>query len=61
MTLLAVKPEIGRPYPRPRHPDIRRLILIRTRHHVYYEYHRDDDEVWIMDVWSAVRGNDPPL
>jgi plasmid stabilization system protein ParE len=58
---LAVHPRSGRPYPRPRYPDLRRLVLTRTRYHIYYEYLPAEDVVWVEDVWSAVRGEDPPL
>ena len=58
---LAEHPCIGSPYPRPLHPNIRRVILKRTGYHIYYEYDESSDRIWIMDVWSAFRGEDPPL
>ena len=59
--MAVANPEIGRPYPRPGNPKIRRLVMVRTRYHIYYEYRVEEDEIWVMDVWSSLRGTDPPL
>lgn len=57
--LLAVAPEIGRPYQEGGVPGMRRLLLPSTRYHVYYVHDSDKDEVAILAVWSAVRGRGP--
>jgi len=54
--LLATVPEIGRSYPEAGVPGLRRLLLPRTRYHVY---DADQGEVAILAVWSAIRGPMP--
>ena len=56
-TRLATQPEIGMAFSRPRAPKTRRLLLRRTRYHVYYEH--DDEGVLVHAVWGAVRGRPP--
>jgi plasmid stabilization system protein ParE len=58
---LSRTPEVGVPHRHRRIPGVRRLLLPRTRYHVYYVYQEERDEVWILSVWSAVRGRRPPL
>ncbi len=58
---LAHQPEIGKKAPRPRIPNLRRLILARTRRHIYYEYLRKSHEVRVRSVWGAVRGRGPMI
>lgn len=57
--LIAGAPQIGRLYrPSPvRH--VRRLLLKRTRYHLYYV--TMPDEVRVLAVWHAQRGVGPPL
>ena len=50
-------PRSGSPYPR--RLGIRRILLRRTRYHLYYSV--DGDEVLVRAVWHAVRGRDPAL
>lgn len=38
----------------------RRLLMPRTRHHVYYRV-VEPDRVLVVSVWSAVRGRGPRL
>ncbi len=42
-------------------PTARRLILKRTRHHVYYEYEPDQCAVYIYSVWGAVKQKKPQI
>ena len=58
---LTRQPRGGKAYPTPVHPNLRRHIMMRTRYHLYYEYLIEEDLVWVHDVWSAVRGEGPPL
>jgi len=59
--MLAVAPEIGRLYPAGGVPGLRRLLLPRSRYHVYYVHDSENDEVAVLAVWSAVRGRGPKL
>jgi plasmid stabilization system protein ParE len=54
-------PEAGRIMRRRGFPGLRRVILPRTRYHVYYRYFPERDEVWVVAVWAAVRGRGPRL
>lgn len=50
---------VGRPYRRAPVAGTRRVLLSRTRYHVYYVPQKD--EVWVLAVWHARRGSGPPL
>jgi plasmid stabilization system protein ParE len=58
---LARAPHVGIPYTYPKVADVRRLLMRRTKYHVYYVYRRERDEVWILSVWRAMRGRGPVL
>ena len=59
--LLRGAPELGQPYRRVGVPGARRLLLPRTRYHIYYVYDRAADMVVVLALWSAVRGRGPRL
>ena len=40
-------------------PGVRRLLLERTRYHVYFA--ADAERVYVIAVWSALRGRGPAL
>ena len=52
--VLEEQPESGRMFPRPRFPELRVLLMPRTRYHLYYDIVGED--VRVLSVWSAVRG-----
>jgi plasmid stabilization system protein ParE len=56
--LLGNVPGMGKPY-RLSFPETRRLLLRRTRYHVYYAIY--EDEILILAVWHAGRGTGPSL
>lgn len=61
LELIARVPRFGR---RCRHRTVaglRRMVLRSTRYHIYYAPDADDDRVYVLAVWSAVRGRMPPL
>lgn len=60
-TLLGRAPDIGRRYKRRGIPGLRRLLLPRTRYHVYYLHDSAKATVIVLAVWSAVRGRGPNL
>jgi len=53
-------PNLGTSY-RPGHFDVsvRRVLLPRTRHHVYYAV--EHDAIVVLSVWGALQGRDPAL
>jgi len=57
--LIARAPQIGRLYRPSPVPNVRRLLLTRTRYHIYYAV--NNDQVWLLAVWHAQRGEGPPL
>jgi plasmid stabilization system protein ParE len=57
--LIAAAPQIGRSYRRWSVKETRRLLLKRTRYHVYYVPLAP--EVIVLAVWHAQRGVGPPL
>jgi plasmid stabilization system protein ParE len=59
--LLAATPDAGTPYVERQGVLVRRLLLPRTQHHVYYEVNRVEDMVMIVAVWGAPRGRGPKL
>ncbi len=61
ITLLEASPQVGAPYPAGAVGTMRRLLLPRTRHHVYYDVARDAGVVRIHAIWHAQRGGGPPL
>ena len=59
LSIAALSPTLGAPARDVRLLDIRRLILQRTRYHVYYRVAGQVLEV--LAVWHAVRGSGPGL
>ena len=41
--------------------EVRRVMLARSRYHVYYSIERDAELVKVRAVWHAVRGRGPSL
>jgi hypothetical protein len=56
---LAETPFVGMRYARRRGRTVRRILLSRTRHHVFYIVGRRG--VFVLGVWSALRGSGPKL
>ncbi len=59
--LLEHSPDAGRRYADVGIPGLRRLLLPRTRYHVYYVHEEAAQKVLILAVWSAIRGRGPEL
>ena len=58
--VLADTPNIGEPYVADI-PGVRRMRLRRTPYHVYYIPRIEQADVVVIAVWSAQRGEGPPL
>ena len=56
---LETEPGIGQPHASKALAGVRRAGLRRTRFHIYYVVR--EPEILIVAVWSAVRGEGPPL
>lgn len=51
----------GAKYSERRGVEIRRVLLQRSRHHVYFSYDEQTDIVSVRAVWHGARGKGPPL
>jgi plasmid stabilization system protein ParE len=58
---LTARPRSGVLYTKRRGPTIRRLLLPKTHHHVYFSYDEAADLVEVRAVWHAARGSGPTL
>ena len=56
---LAETPFVGVRHIRRRGRTVRRILLARTRHHVFYIVGKHG--VFVLGVWSALRGSGPKL
>lgn len=56
---LASLPRIGAPYDAPGFREMRRVLLARTRYHVYYAVDQDERIVRIHAIWHLSRGTGP--
>ncbi|MCX4240404.1 type II toxin-antitoxin system RelE/ParE family toxin [Paraliomyxa miuraensis] len=62
LQLLARLPEIGPPYPNDHVPGVRRLLLRKCQHHIYYVYDSEEPGlVVVLVIWSTRRGRGPSL
>ena len=56
---LAETPELGAPYAA--RTGVRRLLLQRTRYHVYYRLDVAPERLVVLAIWRAMRGHGPRL
>ena len=59
--MLSNTPELGSIYIKRQGGVVRRVLLPKTRNHVYYTVNRDDDVVMIVAVWGAPKAHGPAL
>jgi plasmid stabilization system protein ParE len=52
-------PHLGTPHPTGRRPLLKRLLLEKTKCHVYFEVDEQKEE--ILMIWGAPRGREPKL
>jgi plasmid stabilization system protein ParE len=58
---IADAPETGTPYVERQGVVVRRVLMPKTRNHVYYEVDRENLVVMILAVWGAPKGQGPRL
>ena len=58
---LVVAPARGSKYIESKGRLVRRLLMPRTSHHVYFEVDDDGGRVNVLAVWHTARGSRPPL
>ncbi len=61
LQLIADTPEMGAPHVARRGSLVRRVLLPKTRNHLYYEMDREHDVVLIVAIWGAPKGRGPKL
>lgn len=61
LDLIQTWPEVGRQRRHRSIAGLRRIVLRATRYHVYYALPPDGDTIFVLAVWSAVRGRMPKL
>jgi plasmid stabilization system protein ParE len=54
-------PHLGTPRPTERRPLLKRLLLEKTKCHVYFEVDEQKEEIRILMIWGAPRGREPKL
>jgi plasmid stabilization system protein ParE len=59
--LLESSPDIGVRFHRTRVPGVRRLVMRKTRHLVYYVHDTEHAVVYIIAIWGAPKEGDPVL
>jgi plasmid stabilization system protein ParE len=52
---------IGKRYAEAPVPEVRRMLIGRSRYHVYWEVNATSSVVTILAIWYAGRGNGPHL
>ena len=61
LELLRETPGAGASWPTARNPAIRRVLMTRTRSHVYFYLEERSGVVMVLAVWGAARGRGPRL
>ena len=61
VSLLVGSPDIGTPFRRTSVPGVRRLVMTKTKHFVYYVHDGTNAVVYILAVWGAPKSGSPPL
>jgi plasmid stabilization system protein ParE len=58
---LLAMPHLGTRYPMAKRPHVKRLLLKKSKYHLYYSLERDEAVLIIHSVWSARRKRGPKL
>jgi plasmid stabilization system protein ParE len=61
ITLLDSSPDIGTSFHRTSIPGVRRLVMKKTKHVIYYVHDENNAVVYIVAVWGTPKGSDPVL
>lgn len=59
LSRIADLPSAGRPSKQSQIPNVRRVLLPKTRFYLYYRF--SDAEVQVLVIWSARHDREPPL
>jgi plasmid stabilization system protein ParE len=61
IALLEASPDAGVRFQRTPVPGVRRLVMRRTRHHIYYVHDEQHELVYVLAIWGAPKHGDPVL
>ena len=61
LELVRRNPGVGTSWPTDRRPDLRRVLMPRTKHHLYFRIDAPRQVVQVLAVWGAPRGSGPRL
>jgi|GEM_PF-5894481 len=61
VSLLESSPHIGTRFHRTFVPGVRRLVMRKTSHHVYYLHDEPNEIVYIIAVWGTPKSGAPSL
>ena len=61
LALIAGQPNCGAPMVSRRYRGVRRVLLVRLDHHLYYRLAPRLRQVQVLAFWHARRGSRPPL
>lgn len=59
--LLATDPHAGKEYENEEVPNVRRLLMPKSRNHIYYKVDHATQTVVIIALWGAPKGSQPKL
>jgi plasmid stabilization system protein ParE len=59
--LLEAAPDVGAPFHRSAIPGVRRLVMRKTRHLIYYLHDSERSMVYVLAVWGAPKQRHPRL
>jgi plasmid stabilization system protein ParE len=59
--ILRTSPELGSIYAEHASRTVRRVVMPKTRHHLYYRYRADRDELTVLCVWGSKKERGPKL
>lgn len=51
----------GTPFPTPKRPHLKRILLEKSKCHIYFVVDQERDVLTIVDVWNGQRGGPPKL
>lgn len=51
----------GSPFPTPKHPSLKRVLLRRSRCHLYFEINDSNQTIQILHVWDSRRERAPKV
>ena len=54
-------PHAGTPKATARRPQLKRLLMEKSKCHIYFEVDEEEDLINVITVWNGQRGEDPKL